>query len=200
MRSYHDLLQDVLTNGTRKENRTGIDTIAVFGRQWRHDLSTGFPLLTTKKIHFKSVVHELLWFLSGDSNIKYLNDHGVRIWNEWATQDGELGPVYGFQWRFWPKYDGGSVDQIESVEESLKTNPKSRRHIVSAWNPVDVPYMKLPPCHLLYQFDVTERVVHENGFKDQFLSCHMYMRSADLFLGVPFNICLLYTSPSPRDS
>ena len=178
MRQYLNLLQDILDNGVRKENRTGIDTISVFGRQMRFDLGQGFPLVTTKKVHLKSIVHELLWFLSGSTNIKYLKDNGVRIWDEWADKNGELGPVYGYQWRSWPTPDGRKIDQITQVIERIKSKPNDRRLIVSAWNVADIDKMKLPPCHALFQFHVA------NGR----LSCQLYQRSADMFLGVPFNI------------
>jgi thymidylate synthase len=178
MQEYLDLLKDVRKNGTFKPDRTETGTYSVFGRQLRVDLSKGFPLLTTKKIHLKSILHELLWFLQGSTNIRYLQENGVRIWNEWADDDGELGPVYGYQWRSWPTQDGGHIDQLAEVIESLRKNPHSRRHIVSAWNVADVPHMALPPCHLLFQFYVA----------DGKLSCQLYQRSADVFLGVPFNI------------
>ncbi len=173
MKQYKDLLEYVLTNGIKKEDRTGTGTISVFGYQTRYDLRKGFPLLTTKKVHFKSVVHELLWFLSGDTNVKYLQDNGVRIWNEWVKENGDLGPIYSKQWR-----DFGGVDQISEVIEQIKSNPDSRRLIVSAWNPPEIPDMALPPCHTFFQFYVA------NGE----LSCQLYQRSADIFLGVPFNI------------
>jgi len=175
---YEDLLADVLEHGTRKSDRTGTGTRSVFGRQIRYDLSQGFPLVTTKRVHVRSVVGELLWFLRGDSNIGWLHEHGVTIWDEWADEDGELGPVYGVQWRSWPTPDGGHVDQITQVVEQIRTNPDSRRHIVSAWNVAEIENMALPPCHLLFQFYVAEGR----------LSCQLYQRSADLFLGVPFNI------------
>jgi len=178
MRQYLDLLDHVLKNGYRKSDRTGTGTLSVFGYQMRFDLQQGFPLLTTKKLHLKSILHELLWFLKGSTNTKYLKENGVTIWDEWARPDGELGPVYGYQWRSWPKPDGTHVDQISQVIESIKTNPDSRRHIVSAWNVGDLEKMALPPCHLLFQFYVA-------GGK---LSCQMYQRSCDIFLGVPFNI------------
>lgn len=178
MKQYLDLLQHVLDNGTVKHDRTGTGTKSVFGYQLRCDLSKGFPLLTTKKVHLKSIIYELLWFLKGDTNIKYLQEHGVRIWNEWADENGDLGPVYGGQWRSWPDYHGGSIDQISQVIDQIKNTPDSRRIIVSAWNVADVPTMKLPPCHTLFQFYVA------NGK----LSLQLYQRSADLFLGVPFNI------------
>jgi thymidylate synthase len=178
MRPYLDLMQRVRTHGVRKTDRTGTGTLSVFGHQMRFDLSEGFPLLTTKKIHVKSVVHELLWFLSGNTNTKYLNANGVSIWDEWADEDGDLGPVYGQQWRSWTAPDGRSIDQIQEVVETLKTNPDSRRMIVTAWNPAEIPDMALAPCHCLFQFYVA------NGR----LSCQLYQRSADVFLGVPFNI------------
>ena len=178
MQQYLDLLDLVLRKGTRKSDRTGTGTFSVFGHQMRFDLAEGFPLVTTKKLHVKSIVYELLWFLRGDTNIKYLNDHGVSIWNEWADDDGELGPVYGYQWRSWPSLDGRKIDQIANVVRLLKMSPDSRRHIVSAWNPADVDEMALPPCHCLFQFYVA----------DGRLSCQLYQRSADIFLGVPFNI------------
>ena len=178
MRQYLDLLQHILDHGKKKEDRTGTGTISTFGYQMRFDLAKGFPLVTTKKVHLKSVIYELLWFLRGDTNIKYLKDHGVSIWDEWADEKGELGPVYGKQWRSWPKSDGGSIDQISNVVEMIKKNPDSRRLIVSAWNPAEVDKMKLPPCHSFFQFYVL------NGK----LSCQLYQRSADAFLGVPFNI------------
>ena len=175
---YEDLLRDVLENGTKKSDRTGTGTRSVFGRQIRYDLSDSFPLITTKKVHTKSIIGELLWFLNGDSNVGYLQDNGIRIWNEWADDNGDLGPVYGVQWRSWPTPDGGHIDQITNVVEDLKNNPDSRRHIVSAWNVSEIENMALPPCHLLFQFYVA----------DGKLSCQLYQRSADLFLGVPFNI------------
>ncbi len=178
MKQYLDLLQTVIDNGVKKEDRTGTGTISVFGHQMRFDLSQGFPMLTTKKLHLKSIVHELLWFLKGSTNVQYLQENGVRIWNEWAKEDGELGPIYGYQWRSWPDYKGGHIDQIQQVIESIKTNPNSRRHLVSAWNVGSIDDMQLPPCHILFQFYVA------NGK----LSCQLYQRSADIFLGVPFNI------------
>lgn len=179
MQQYHDLMRHVLKNGVRKNNRTGIDTIACFGYQNRYDLSEGFPLVTTKRVHTKSIIHELLWFLKGDTNIGYLKDHNVGIWDEWADAQGNLGPVYGHQWRSWPNHRGGAdIDQISALIEDIKTNPDSRRLIVSAWNPADLPAMALAPCHCLFQFYVA------NGK----LSCQLYQRSADIFLGVPFNI------------
>lgn len=178
MKQYLDLLSHVLENGVEKKDRTGTGTISVFGYQMRFDLSEGFPVLTTKKLHLKSIIHELLWFLQGSTNVKYLQDNGVRIWNEWAKEDGELGPIYGYQWRSWPDYNGGNIDQISQVINSIKNNPDSRRHIVSAWNVASIDEMRLPPCHILFQFYVA------NGE----LSCQLYQRSADIFLGVPFNI------------
>ncbi len=178
MRQYLDLMQDILDNGTRKEDRTGTGTLSVFGRQIRFDLSEGFPLVTTKKLHLRSIIHELLWFLSGDTNIKYLKDNGVSIWDEWADENGDLGPVYGHQWRSWPNPEGGTVDQITNVLNQIKSKPDSRRHMVVAWNPSEVDKMALPPCHALFQFYVA----------DGKLSCQLYQRSADYFLGVPFNI------------
>lgn len=178
MKQYLDLLRRVLDEGVKKEDRTGTGTISVFGHQSRYDLSEGFPVLTTKKLHLKSIIHELLWFLNGDTNIKYLNDNGVRIWNEWADDDGDLGHIYGYQWRSWPDYNGGHIDQISEVVETLKNNPDSRRIIVSSWNVADLPNMNLPPCHAFFQFYVA------NGK----LSLQLYQRSADIFLGVPFNI------------
>lgn len=178
MKQYLDLIRHVLDNGASKGDRTGTGTISVFGYQIRFDLSEGFPLLTTKKLHLKSIIHELIWMLAGDTNVGYLQENGVRIWNEWADEDGELGPVYGAQWRSWRGGDGKTVDQISEVVESIKTNPDSRRHIVTAWNPADVEKMALPPCHMMFQFYVV----------DGKLSCQLYQRSADIFLGVPFNI------------
>ena len=179
MQQYLDLLRHVRDHGTRRSDRTGTGTISVFGYQMRFDLSAGVPCLTTKKLHLRSIIHELLWFLSGDTNIKYLNDNGVTIWDEWADPaTGDLGHVYGYQWRSWPTPDGGHIDQISQLVDSLKHNPDSRRHIVSAWNVADIPNMALPPCHALFQFYVA----------DGKLSCQLYQRSADLFLGVPFNI------------
>ncbi|MDR5885046.1 MULTISPECIES: thymidylate synthase [Halomonadaceae] len=175
---YLDLMQLVLNQGTDRHDRTGVGTRSVFGHQMRFDLSRGFPLLTTKKLHLRSIIHELLWFLKGDTNIAYLKDHGVRIWDDWADENGDLGPVYGYQWRSWPDPKGGSVDQIANVLEQIRTSPQSRRLIVSAWNPAQVDDMQLPPCHCLFQFYVA------NGR----LSCQLYQRSADIFLGVPFNI------------
>ncbi|MBO7651686.1 MAG: thymidylate synthase [Bacteroidales bacterium] len=178
MKQYLDLLQRVLDEGVRKSDRTGTGTISVFGHQMRFNLQDGFPCLTTKKLHLKSIIHELLWFLAGDTNIKYLNDNGVRIWDEWADENGDLGHVYGYQWRSWKTPDGQTIDQISNLVKSLKENPDSRRHIVSAWNVADIDNMALPPCHALFQFYVA----------DGKLSCQLYQRSADLFLGVPFNI------------
>jgi len=178
MKQYLNLLDHILKNGTPKGDRTGTGTLSTFGYQMRFDLSEGFPVLTTKKLHLRSIIHELLWFLQGDTNIQYLKDNGVRIWDEWADAEGNLGPVYGYQWRSWPSPDGSSVDQISKVIESIKNNPNSRRHIVSAWNPSFVDEMALPPCHTMFQFYVA----------DGKLSCQLYQRSADTFLGVPFNI------------
>ncbi len=178
MRQYLDLMRHVRDHGARKRDRTGTGTLSVFGHQMRFDLAAGLPLTTTKKLHVRSIVHELLWFLAGDTNVKYLNDNGVRIWDEWADEAGELGPVYGRQWRSWPKPDGGHVDQIARLIEDIKTTPDSRRLIVSAWNVADLDAMALPPCHCLFQFYVA----------DGRLSCQLYQRSADIFLGVPFNI------------
>lgn len=178
MRQYLDLMQDILDNGAKKTDRTGTGTLSVFGRQLRFDLSQGFPLVTTKKLHLRSIIYELLWFLNGDTNIKYLNDNGVTIWDEWADENGELGPVYGSQWRSWPAPNGEHIDQISKVLDQIKNKPDSRRHIVSAWNPAEVDKMALPPCHALFQFYVAEGK----------LSCQLYQRSADYFLGVPFNI------------
>ena len=177
-RQYLGLLVDIMQNGVQRGDRTGTGTLGVFGRQMRFDLSKGFPLLTTKKLHLRSIIVELLWFLRGDTNIRYLKDHGVSIWDEWADAEGELGPVYGKQWRSWTAPDGRVIDQISAVVEQIRTNPNSRRHIVSAWNPADVDDMALPPCHCLFQFFVA----------DGKLSCQLYQRSADVFLGVPFNI------------
>ena len=178
MKQYIDLLQHVLTHGNQKTDRTGTGTTSVFGYQMRFDLNAGFPLLTTKKVHLKSIIHELLWFLQGSTNIAYLKENGVRIWDEWADENGNLGPVYGYQWRNWPKPDGTHIDQIAQVINSIKKTPDSRRLIVSAWNVADVDQMKLPPCHAFFQFYVA----------DEKLSCQLYQRSADIFLGVPFNI------------
>jgi thymidylate synthase len=178
MRQYLDLLKDIMENGASKTDRTGTGTLSVFGRQLRFDLSEGFPLVTTKKLHIRSIIYELLWFLRGDTNIKYLNNHGVTIWDEWADENGNLGPVYGSQWRSWPAPDGRHIDQISQVLNQIKIKPDSRRHIVTAWNPAEVDKMALPPCHALFQFYVA----------DGKLSCQLYQRSADYFLGVPFNI------------
>jgi thymidylate synthase len=178
MRQYLDLLDYVMKNGHRKSDRTGTGTISIFGYQMKFNLQEGFPLLTTKKLHLKSIVYELLWFLRGDTNIRYLNEHGVTIWDEWADSDGDLGHIYGYQWRKWPAYQNDSVDQISELIKSLTTNPDSRRHIISAWNVADLDNMNLPPCHVLFQFYVD----------DEKLSCQLYQRSADIFLGVPFNI------------
>jgi len=178
MRQYLDLLQLILTAGVEKHDRTGTGTLSLFGHQMRFDLADGFPLLTTKKVHLKSVIHELLWFLAGDTNIKYLNDHGVTIWDEWADDKGELGPVYGRQWRSWSTPDGRTIDQIADVVQAIRRNPDSRRLVVTAWNPAEIEKMALPPCHCLFQFYVAEGR----------LSCQLYQRSADVFLGVPFNI------------
>src|ERR1700742_3336973 len=178
MRQYLELMERVLADGAEKRDRTGTGTISVFGHQMRFDLADGFPLTTTKKLHVKSIVHELLWFLAGDTNIKYLNDNGVRIWDEWADEHGDLGPVYGHQWRSWPAKDGRTIDQIANVVDMIRRIPDSRRLIVTAWNPADVDRMALPPCHCLFQFYVARGK----------LSCQLYQRSADIFLGVPFNI------------
>ncbi|MCC7312506.1 MAG: thymidylate synthase [Sulfuritalea sp.] len=178
MRPYLDLMHHVLEHGHVKADRTGTGTRSVFGWQMRFDLAAGFPLLTTKKLHLRSIIHELLWFLQGDTNIRYLKDNGVSIWDDWADADGNLGPVYGHQWRHWPDGKGGEIDQVTQLIDGIRKNPDSRRHIVSAWNPADIPQMKLPPCHALFQFYVA-------GGR---LSCQLYQRSADIFLGVPFNI------------
>lgn len=178
MKQYLDLLNRIMTEGTQKGDRTGTGTKSIFGNQMRFNLEDGFPLLTTKKLHLKSIIHELLWFLNGDTNVKYLQDNGVRIWNEWADENGELGPVYGHQWRSWPDYNGGTIDQIQGIVDQLKNNPDSRRMIVSAWNVAEVDRMALPPCHTMFQFYVA----------DGRLSLQLYQRSADTFLGVPFNI------------
>ena len=178
MRQYHDLMERIVADGAEKRDRTGTGTLSVFGHQMRFDLDAGFPLVTTKKLHLKSIIHELLWFLAGDTNVKYLRDRGVTIWDDWADERGDLGPVYGRQWRSWPARDGGAIDQIANVVEAIRRNPDSRRLIVTAWNPADVDRMALPPCHCLFQFYVA------NGK----LSCQLYQRSADVFLGVPFNI------------
>src|SRR5437868_3396779 len=178
MRQYHDLMARILETGIQKRDRTGTGTLSVFGHQMRFDLAAGFPLVTTKKLHLKSIIYELLWFLRGETNVKYLNEHGVTIWDEWANERGDLGPVYGAQWRSWPTADGGSIDQIRRVVDEIRTNPNSRRLIVSAWNPADVDKMALAPYHCLFQFYVA----------DGRLSCQLYQRSADVFIGVPFNI------------
>lgn len=178
MRQYLELMDHVLAHGVEKRDRTGTGTLSVFGHQMRFDLREGFPMLTTKKLHLKSIIYELLWFLQGDTNIKYLNEHGVRIWDEWADENGDLGPVYGRQWRSWPARDGGTIDQMQNLLRDIERNPDSRRLIVTAWNPADVERMALPPCHLLFQFYAAEGR----------LSCQLYQRSADIFLGVPFNI------------
>jgi thymidylate synthase len=178
MRQYHELLEMILADGVEKSDRTGTGTLSVFGHQSRYDLAQGFPLVTTKKLHLKSIVHELLWFLKGDTNIAYLKENGVSIWDEWADDNGDLGPVYGHQWRSWPARDGGTIDQIRQVVDAIRRNPDSRRLMVTAWNPADVERMALPPCHCLFQFYVAKGR----------LSCQLYQRSADVFLGVPFNI------------
>jgi thymidylate synthase len=178
MRQYLELLDHVMKNGTRKSDRTGTGTISVFGYQMRFDLEEGFPLMTTKKLHLKSILYELLWFISGDTNIRYLNDNGVKIWNEWADKDGNLGPVYGYQWRSWPAADGRKIDQMDNVITSIKKSPDSRRHIICAWNVGEIEKMALPPCHILFQFYVA----------DGKLSCQLYQRSCDIFIGIPFNI------------
>ncbi len=178
MRQYLDLMERVLSDGAEKRDRTGTGTRSIFGHQMRFDLQNGFPLVTTKKLHVKSIIYELLWFLRGDTNVKYLNDHGVRIWDEWADDNGDLGPVYGKQWRSWPTPDGGSIDQIKQALDAIRRDPDSRRIVVTAWNPADLPKMALSPCHCLFQFYVA----------DGRLSCQLYQRSADVFLGVPFNI------------
>ncbi|QGZ37260.1 thymidylate synthase [Stappia indica] len=178
MRQYHELMQRILDEGVKKTDRTGTGTISVFGHQMRFDLADGFPMVTTKKLHLKSIIHELLWFLAGDTNIRYLKENGVRIWDEWADENGDLGPVYGYQWRSWPAPDGSSIDQISKLLEQIRKTPDSRRLIVSAWNPALVDEMALPPCHAFFQFYVA----------DGRLSCQLYQRSADVFLGVPFNI------------
>jgi len=182
-RQYLGLLAEVMTDGARREDRTGVGTLGVFGRQIRFDLRQGFPLLTTKRLHLKSIIYELLWFLRGDTNVRWLQERGVTIWDEWADADGELGPVYGKQWRSWAAPDGRSIDQISKVVEAIRANPSSRRHVVTAWNPADVDDMALPPCHCLFQFFVAPDSKGDNR-----LSCQLYQRSADLFLGVPFNI------------
>ena len=178
MNQYHDLLERILSDGAEKHDRTGTGTLSVFGHQMRFDLAAGFPLLTTKKLHTKSIIHELLWFLAGDTNVRYLRENGVTIWDEWADANGDLGPIYGYQWRSWPAYDGRKIDQLSEVMAQIRKNPSSRRLIVSAWNVGDIPRMKLPPCHAFFQFYVA----------DGRLSCQLYQRSADIFLGVPFNI------------
>jgi thymidylate synthase len=178
MRQYLNLLEHVLKNGTEKKDRTGTGTISVFGYQMRFNLGEGFPLLTTKKLHVKSIIHELLWFISGDTNTRYLNENGIKIWNDWADKDGNLGPVYGYQWRSWPAEEGRKIDQLLNVINSIKKSPDSRRHIVSAWNVSELDKMALPPCHIMFQFYVA----------DGKLSCQLYQRSADIFIGVPFNI------------
>lgn len=178
MKQYLDLLKYILDKGIEKEDRTGTGTISIFGYQMRFNLEEGFPLLTTKKLHLKSIIYELLWFIRGDTNIKYLKEHGVSIWDEWADENGDLGPIYGYQWRSWPSYDGGHIDQLSRVINEIKNNPHSRRHIVSAWNVADIDKMALPPCHCLFQFYVA----------NDRLSCQLYQRSGDVFLGVPFNI------------
>src|SRR6202165_1005119 len=178
MRQYHELMERILADGVEKHDRTGTGTLSVFGPQMRFDLGDGFPLTTTKKLHVKSIIHELLWFLAGDTNVKYLNQHGVKIWDAWADQNGDLGPVYGRQWRSWPATDGGAIDQIANVVAAIRRNPDSRRLIVTAWNPAEVDQMALPPCHCLFQFYVARGR----------LSCQLYQRSADVFIGVPFNI------------
>jgi thymidylate synthase len=178
MQQYLDLMRHVLAQGVKKEDRTGTGTISVFGYQMRFDLAEGFPLVTTKKVHLKSIIHELLWFLQGETNIKYLKAHGVKIWDDWADENGELGPIYGYQWRSWPAPDGRKIDQISQVIEQIKSNPHSRRHLVSAWNAAEIDKMALPPCHTFFQFYVAQGK----------LSCQLYQRSADIFLGVPFNI------------
>ncbi len=178
MQQYKDLLQRILNEGVHKEDRTGTGTISIFGHQMRFDLSQGFPMLTTKKLHLKSIIYELLWFIKGDTNIKYLQENGVRIWNEWADENGDLGHIYGYQWRSWPDYKGGHIDQLSEVINTIKNNPDSRRMIVSSWNVADLPNMNLPPCHAFFQFYVA----------DGKLSLQLYQRSADVFLGVPFNI------------
>ena len=178
MRQYLDLMERVIADGVEKRDRTGTGTLSVFGHQMRFDLAEGFPLVTTKKLHLKSIIHELLWFLRGETNVRYLNEHGVTIWDDWANTDGELGPVYGKQWRSWPTADGRTIDQMAQVVDAIRRNPDSRRLIVTAWNPADIEHMALPPCHCLFQFYVAE----------ERLSCQLYQRSADIFLGVPFNI------------
>ena len=185
MKAYLTLIENVLVNGAKKIDRTGTGTLSIFGHQNRYNLQEGFPLVTTKKVHLKSIIHELLWFLKGETNISYLKQNNVKIWDEWADENGELGPVYGYQWRSWPTNEGGNIDQIKNVINDIKTNPDSRRLIVSAWNVGQISKMALPPCHSLFQFYINNNT----------LSCQLYQRSADVFLGVPFNIaCLLYTS------
>ena len=195
MKQYLQILDRILREGAQKGDRTGTGTLSIFGTQSRYNLEEGFPLLTTKKLHLKSIIYELLWFLNGDTNVRYLQEHGVRIWNEWADENGELGPVYGHQWRSWPDYDGGTIDQIGQVVEQLKTNPNSRRMIVSAWNVAEVNRMALPPCHTIFQFYTSpcpsqdeENTSQEQGGEKLRLSLQLYQRSADTFLGVPFNI------------
>lgn len=178
MKQYQDLLKRILKEGVKREDRTGVGTLSIFGHQMHFNMEDGFPLLTTKKLHLKSIIYELLWFLKGDTNVKYLQEHGVKIWNEWADENGDLGPVYGHQWRSWPDYKGGSIDQIKNVLDMIKHSPSSRRMLVTAWNPAEVDEMALPPCHCLFQFYVAESK----------LSLQLYQRSADTFLGVPFNI------------
>lgn len=178
MKQYQDLLKRILKEGVKREDRTGVGTLSIFGHQMHFNMADGFPLLTTKKLHIKSIIYELLWFLKGDTNVKYLQEHGVKIWNEWADENGDLGPVYGHQWRSWPDYKGGSIDQIKNVLDLIKHSPSSRRMLVTAWNPAEVDEMALPPCHCLFQFYVAEGK----------LSLQLYQRSADTFLGVPFNI------------
>jgi thymidylate synthase len=185
VRQYLDLLDRVLTSGVEKSDRTGTGTLSVFGHQMRFDLADGFPALTTKKLHLRSIIGELLWFLRGDTNVRWLQERGISIWDEWADADGDLGPVYGYQWRSWPTPDGGHVDQIARVVEAIRTNPDSRRHIVSAWNVADVDAMALPPCHMMFQFYVAPPTEPDGRGR---LSCQLYQRSADVFLGVPFNI------------
>jgi thymidylate synthase len=191
MQQYQDLMRKILAEGSTRQDRTGTGTIGIFGHQSRYDLTKGFPLVTTKKVHLRSIIHELLWFLKGDTNIKYLKDNGVSIWDEWADENGDLGPVYGYQWRSWPTPDGGGIDQIAKVVAAIKTNPYSRRHLVVAFNPADVDKMALPPCHAFFQFYVSGGSASDtaNGrVSDGKLSCQLYQRSADVFLGVPFNI------------
>ncbi|RYU89930.1 thymidylate synthase [Mucilaginibacter terrigena] len=187
MKQYLDLMQHVMENGAQKHDRTGTGTLSVFGYQMRFNLQDGFPMVTTKKLHLKSIIHELIWFLTGDTNIQYLKDNGVRIWDEWADENGNLGPVYGYQWRSWPTPDGGHIDQITQVVDQIKNNPDSRRMMVSAWNVADVNQMALPPCHSLFQFYVQPADASKGETRGK-LSCQLYQRSADIFLGVPFNI------------